>query len=271
MPPRFAYWTILLDGLPTAFRAVSRDELLPTFKRLQEKHSDAVMKWFSGGALWDSPEHAKEARATARAAAFHARSKDWRPGGDHRDPRQKFIDAKKARNVERRKQRFERRQQGPADAPPNWKERPPRQEDQERFERKGDRPVQPRGAWRARPTSGATPEGRANWKDRPTRPKSEERRAGTPRPTGPKSEPRRDRNDRPAGPKAEGRRDWKERPKAPNSEGRRDWKDRPTGPQSEARRDWKDRPKGPKPPIRREWNERPAGPARPRGPRGPKR
>ena len=44
MPPRFAYWTILAGGLPTAFRAAEREELLPTFKRIQEKHPDAVMK-----------------------------------------------------------------------------------------------------------------------------------------------------------------------------------------------------------------------------------
>ena len=44
MPPRFAYWTILIDGLPTAFRAAEREELLPTFKRLQEKHTNAVMR-----------------------------------------------------------------------------------------------------------------------------------------------------------------------------------------------------------------------------------
>ena len=29
MPPRFAYWTILVDGQPTAFRAAEVDELLP--------------------------------------------------------------------------------------------------------------------------------------------------------------------------------------------------------------------------------------------------
>ena len=59
MPPRFAYWTILAGGLPTAFRAAEREELLPTFKRLREKHPDAEMKWFARGKLWDSPEEAK--------------------------------------------------------------------------------------------------------------------------------------------------------------------------------------------------------------------
>ena len=38
MPPRYSYWTIIAGGLPTAFRAARRDELLPTFARILEKH-----------------------------------------------------------------------------------------------------------------------------------------------------------------------------------------------------------------------------------------
>ena len=38
MPPRYAYWTIIAGGLPTAFRAADREELLPTFQRIKEKH-----------------------------------------------------------------------------------------------------------------------------------------------------------------------------------------------------------------------------------------
>ena len=59
MPPRFAYWTILAGGLPTAFRAAERDDLMPTFQRLREKHPDAEMKWFARGKLWNSPEEAR--------------------------------------------------------------------------------------------------------------------------------------------------------------------------------------------------------------------
>ena len=29
MPPRYAYWTILIDQKPTAFRAREREELMP--------------------------------------------------------------------------------------------------------------------------------------------------------------------------------------------------------------------------------------------------
>jgi hypothetical protein len=119
MPPRFVYWTIIAGGLPTAFRAAGREELLPTFKRIQEKHPDAAMKYFARGKLWDSAEEAKqEADARrARAPRPEARGRDWRPGGEHRDPRQPFKDAKKKRNLEWRKERFERRQRA-TDTPP---------------------------------------------------------------------------------------------------------------------------------------------------------
>jgi hypothetical protein len=135
VPPRYSYWTIIAGGLPTAFRATDRDELLPTFNRLHEKHPDAVMKWFARGRLWNSPEDARvdlqERRSdhgrrqpSARGRPESGRrlegekpprqetrrGRDWRPGGAHRDPRQKYADAKKARNVDRRKQRFDRRQ-----------------------------------------------------------------------------------------------------------------------------------------------------------------
>jgi len=127
VPPRYSYWTILAGGLPTAFRATERDELLPTFQRLREKHPDAEMKWFARGKLWNSPEEAR--RAGDRDASHRApadgerRGRDWRPGGSHRDPRQKFVDAKKARNASRRQERFDHRQRAEGrrsdgDAPP---------------------------------------------------------------------------------------------------------------------------------------------------------
>ena len=94
MPPRFAYWTILVDDQPTAFRAKEADELLPTFNRLKEKHPSAVMMWFQGGRLWRSQLEAHEAAVAARreearkkrAAEEPPRDRKWRPGGTHRDP-----------------------------------------------------------------------------------------------------------------------------------------------------------------------------------------
>lgn len=181
MPPRYAYWTILVDEQPTAFRAALQDDLMPTFKRLREKHPFTRLVWFQNGKVWNSRLDAQEAmrergergrsgdkrqggfrsqpapgpRAPRTAdrdakgqlewkpkgeadakparkldwqpkgklewsprgkAAGHAktsrtrgprtsrpqdpadkRDKRWRPGGEHRDPRQKYKDAKKAK------------------------------------------------------------------------------------------------------------------------------------------------------------------------------
>jgi hypothetical protein len=124
MPPRYAYWTIIAGGLPTAFRAADRDELMPTFQRIKEKHPDAEMKWFARGKLWESQDAARAAdkrggdrrgrpaadlRRGPSGAPKETRSRDWRPGGDHRDPRQKFTDAKKQRNAALRKERWQRK------------------------------------------------------------------------------------------------------------------------------------------------------------------
>lgn len=88
MPPRYAFWTILIDGKATAFRARERDELLPTFNQLARKNHDIVMKYFARGRLWDTPE---QARWAAAATTRPARDREWRPGGQHRDPRARFA------------------------------------------------------------------------------------------------------------------------------------------------------------------------------------
>jgi hypothetical protein len=108
MPPRFTYWTILLGGSPTSFRAKRPDELATTLKQLQRRHPDATLKWFARGKLWASPE---EAAAARRAETPERRPKDWRPGGDHRDPRAVF---QRPDRRARWKKRFwdERRRQG---------------------------------------------------------------------------------------------------------------------------------------------------------------
>jgi len=137
MPPRYAYWTIIAGGLPTAFRAAEREELLPTFQRIKERHPDAEMKYFARGKLWDSRE---AVRATDKGAG---RSRDWRPGGNHRDPRQKFIDAKKQRNTALRKERWKRRTET---APqPDEAAAPPPAGPRRRDATKPRRPVPPRG------------------------------------------------------------------------------------------------------------------------------
>jgi hypothetical protein len=96
MPPRYAYWTILIDQKPTAFRAREREELLPTFNQLRRTSTDVVMKWFARGRVWESPE-AERAAQRAPKAPRERRDRDWRPGGLHRDPRKRFDKKPKPR------------------------------------------------------------------------------------------------------------------------------------------------------------------------------
>jgi hypothetical protein len=226
MPPRFVYWTIIAGGLPTSFRAADRDELLPTFRRIQEKHPDAEMKYFARGKLWASAE---EARAAARAdrapasgsfAGRERRGRDWRPGGEHRDPRQPFKDAKKARNQDRRQDRWERKNQT----------REPARRDAERAPRErphGD-PLVPRGERRAapkrpfrKPENPRTAAPRGKWTDKAPRTKPhgdkfrdegarrefkpsgrrfERNQQTPPRPPGPNREPKPGREPKPEPP-----------------------------------------------------------------------
>src|SRR5437660_12361339 len=75
--------------MATAFRAREREELLPTFYQLKRKNTDVVMKWFARGRLWESPEEAQTARRAPKAQP-EKRASTWRPGGEHRDPRERF-------------------------------------------------------------------------------------------------------------------------------------------------------------------------------------
>ena len=88
MPPRYAYWTILIDSTPTAFRAREKEELLPTFHQLRRTNKDVVMKWFARGRLWETPEEASAAQG--KKVVPERRGHEWRPGGAHKDPRDRF-------------------------------------------------------------------------------------------------------------------------------------------------------------------------------------
>jgi len=116
MPPRYHYWTIILEGKPTAFRAHEQEELIPTLRQLQARHPDAVMKWFARGRLWESQEQ-ERADALARRrpktpGTLARRSREWRPGGEHKDPRDRF---KVPRDEKRRRfaQKLRRKPSGP--------------------------------------------------------------------------------------------------------------------------------------------------------------
>jgi hypothetical protein len=129
MPPRYIYWTIIYGDQATSFRAGTQEELLPTLKQLQSRHPDAVMKYFARGKLWESEEEARQWRderkprertsGAQRRPAEH-RGKDWRPGGKHSDPRDRYKvprDVKRKRFADRlRRDRISPRPPKPRDA-----------------------------------------------------------------------------------------------------------------------------------------------------------
>ena len=118
MPPRFAYWTILIDDKPTAFRAHEREELLPTFVQLKRTNPNIVMKWFTRGKLWDTPEQAQW--AARHPIPREKRDAAWRPGGEHRDPRARFKkhrDERPRTESGSREKSGEREKRGPREKP----------------------------------------------------------------------------------------------------------------------------------------------------------
>jgi hypothetical protein len=201
MPPRYAYWTIIVDDQPTAFRAGSQEDLMPTFKRLKEKQPTAKMMWFQNGKLWESRIDAQEAMRT--------RGELGRRGDARQSDRPPFRD--RARASLKPSSRFD-------SAKPEWK---PKRAEGERSEWK---PKAERPEWT--PKSEARPE----WKPKSDRPRSEESRSAW--------KPKRDGGDRTAWkPRSEdgARPEWKPKP-----HGRQEWKPKSDRPRSEdSRSAWK--------------------------------
>ena len=174
MPPRYAYWTILIDNAPTAFRAKDQEDLLPTLQQLRRTNQNVTLKWFAHGRIWDSPELAVRPRPPREDAGVK-RGQDWRPGGQHKDPRARFDKTKK-------KDRPDWKTKAPDSREPRH-DRP--RGDGQRFDRprdqrpSGDRP-RPESPRRDRPPSDRPPSGRPQakpfaksyapkrpWQDRP--------------------------------------------------------------------------------------------------------
>jgi hypothetical protein len=82
----FRCWIIVAGNQPTAFRGPRYEDLLPTLRQLQRTQEDVELKWFERGRLWASPEAARTAMLERRRRPDH-RGREWRPGGDHRDPK----------------------------------------------------------------------------------------------------------------------------------------------------------------------------------------
>src|SRR6185503_5480492 len=105
------FWIILAGSTPTAFRSRHREDLLPTLHQLQRKQADVVLRWFDRGRVWESPEEARDALKAQRQE--DRRPREWRPGGTHRDPRQRYELSR-----DQKRARFKQRQWvGPRDGP----------------------------------------------------------------------------------------------------------------------------------------------------------
>jgi hypothetical protein len=250
MPPRHAYWTILVDNQPTAFRAHDPEELLATLNRLKEKHPSAVMKWFERGQLFESRDQARdqglgqgERRWEGKRPSDEGdkpRDRDWRPGGEHRDPRQKYKDAKKAK-WQRFKQKVRSRWEDRRDAPPDPKTfspphgdplRKPIDDDRRGWKPKGpprgDRPRRDEGGgWQNRQGSGDAHQRPQNARPGPRDWRDDNRGRGW-KPKGPPRERTEDRERSGSDPSAHKTRAGGPGPK-------RDWRDRPREPRGEYR------------------------------------
>jgi hypothetical protein len=228
VPPRFAYWTILIDDKPTAFRAREREELQPTFTQLQRKNANVVMRWFARGKLWASREAERDDFQKERQAALAPRERrgdspkpaerrgsDWRPGGTHKDPRDRF----------KKKNRPERA----------WSEKDPvTQRDRDKPGYRAGPPQGPRDN-RPRPDP---PRGIRPWSSKPPgfRPKKPD--AGKPSTDRPAPQNDRPWQTKPTGPRAQ-RKPW-----VGKASDDRPWGKKPSGFLPHADRSWRNKPEG---------------------------
>jgi len=172
MPPPRSFWVILIDKTPTSFRAKVREDLVPALRQLQRTQSGVTLRWFERGRIWESPEAAIGAAKLAETERREERSKDWRPGGVHRDPKARF---ELTRDQKRAKFKRER-SPGQSDLPSPFGPRAPRAE--------RPRPERPTGERGTRPErhhsgkregkSGRAPSRRSPFGDGPPRRESSE-------------------------------------------------------------------------------------------------
>lgn len=278
MPPSHSFWVILIGKTPTSFRGKAREDLVPTLRQLQRTQTDVTLRWFERGKIWESPEAAIGAAKLAETTAREKRPREWRPGGEHRDPKARFELTR-----DQKRAKFKRDRPGP-DRPDS--ERGPRGRGHD------ERPQSPFG-----PRPPKAPRADRPWVDR-SKPSSRPERARTDRPWserpkfdrpkpggspfGDRPRPPRDRDRPPSGDRPFGN-----RPPRGESRDRGERRDRPSGPPGE--NPFKDRPRSDRPaprpdrrpdqrpdqrpdrpgrPDRRPPSGRPARPGRPPSDRG---
>jgi hypothetical protein len=246
MPPRFAYWTILIDDKPTAFRAREQQELLPTFTQLKRTNGNVAMKWFAQGRLWDSPEAQRAARQAPPPVDREKRGGDWRPGGAHKDPRDRF---KKRNRPERAWSdrdpsiARDRDKPGPPPGPRQWRDKP-----------SGAPPGRPPGdrPWSGKPRARSKP-----WTGKPRVP-SKPWTAKPRDPSKPWTAKPRDPSKPWTGKPRDPSKPWTAKPRDPS----KPWTAKPRDPS----KPWTAKPQGASKP----WRERPNEQRKPFRPRGSK-
>jgi 23S rRNA pseudouridine2605 synthase len=260
MPPRFAYWTIILDGAPTSFRAREQAEILPIFNQLKRKNPAAQLKWFSGGKLWDSPEQAREERQLARVREFRAeRSKEVREERAREEQALAEFRRQHGRPADGRDQRVPRGE-GAAFGPTRPKPAP--RSDRSKAWRPGGDHKDPRDKYKLPPG-----EARKRWKERHLGGKAFEGKPSGPVAPGSKPWDRKPGGGKPFGAKRFGNKPGGPHPSGPHPSGPRSSGPRPSGPHPSGPRSSGPRPSGPRPQGPRSFDRRPPrGPGR-RGPR----
>lgn len=165
MPPPTRFWVVLIGKTPTSFHAKEREDLLPTLRQLQRTQKDVSLRWFERGKVWESPEAAIGAAKLAETEAREKRTKEWRPGGEHRDPKARF---EMTRDQKRAKFKRDERGGGGDEGPPSpFGPRAPREDRPPSDRPRSDRPRPPFGDRPPRRDRPSAPPMENPFKDRP--------------------------------------------------------------------------------------------------------
>lgn len=184
------FWVIISGATPTAFRSPRQEDLLPTLKQLQRTQPDTTMRWFVRGRFWESPEAEREAFLKRRRESS-GRNREWRPGGDHKDPRAKYKVPRDQKRARFKARQFRDHDKGPgpgAQRQPPLPPSPPADSSQPPTPRRG--PGAPLGGWSPPPDRPKRPPfgGKPRPGEKSFRPKGKSFRppgAHSPRPSGP--------------------------------------------------------------------------------------
>ena len=246
------------------------------------------MQWFARGRLWATREAErddfqlhKQATTAPRApradapAGAERRGSDWRPGGAHKDPRDRF---KKKNRPERAWSEKDPATQRDRDKP-GYREKPayttagPRKpwSDKPAGPPRGDRSWQDkpreRKPWSGKPAASAPPSDRP-WQTKPTGPRAQRKPWVKPADAAPRGD--RPWSGKPSGGPPRGDRPWSAKPAGGPPRGDRPWSSKPAGGPPRGDRPWSS-----KPPAggaaKRPWSGKPRDPNRkPFAPRGPR-